>query len=105
MCFIHCFSAKVNNKPLVWQVVLPGPAFFDTLSVIIISLKRLTGGHIVIPYIDYSLCAGCEACTKIYPMFFEMKNDLPWLINHEKFIFEEHKDIPDCCPFRAITIE
>jgi hypothetical protein len=34
-----------------------------------------------------------------------MKNDLPWLINHEKFIFEVHKDIPKCCPFRAIRIE
>jgi len=38
-------------------------------------------------------------------MFFMMKNDLPWLINHEKFVYEEHKAIPNCCPFRAIKIE
>jgi len=34
-----------------------------------------------------------------------MKNDLPWFVHYEKFIFEKHKDIPNCCPFRAITIE
>jgi len=59
----------------------------------------------LIPYIDYSLCTGCGACAEIYPLFFVMKDDRPWLINHEKFIFEEHKNVPNCCPFRAITIE
>jgi ferredoxin len=81
------------------------PAFFDPVICYNDSSVNITGGYNLIPYIDYSLCVGCEACAKIYPMFFVMKNDLPWLINHEKFIFEEHKDVPNCCPFRAITIE
>jgi ferredoxin len=97
-------------------MMLLTPAFFDPVicynksiaSDIPVGFPRgsdnITGGY-MIPYIDYSLCVGCEACAKIYPMFFMMKNDLPWVINHEKFIFEEHKDVPNCCPFRAITIE
>lgn len=68
-------------------------------------VKALKDEAVLIPYIDYSLCTGCGACAEIYPLFFVMKNGLPWLINHEKFIFEEHKDVPNCCPFRAITIE
>jgi len=63
-----------------------------------------TGRDFLIPYIDYSLCVGCGACAEIYPLFFVMNNDLPWLINHEKFILEEHRNVPNCCPFRAITL-
>jgi len=73
------------------------------ISVIIINVSRNREQYLI-PYIDYSLCVGCGACAEIYPLFFVMKNDLPWLINHEKFIFEEHRDVPNCCPFRAITI-
>ena len=68
-------------------------------------IENMIGGCNLIPYIDYSLCEGCGACAEIYPMFFMMKNDLPWLINHEKFVYGEHKDISNCCPFRAIKIE
>lgn len=56
-------------------------------------------------YIDYSLCEKCGACAEIYPLFFVMKDDLPWFINHDKFNPKEHGDIPKCCPFRAIVIE
>lgn len=54
--------------------------------------------------IDYSLCEGCGACAALYPRFFVMMNDLPWVINYEDFIGAEHADIPKCCPFRAISI-
>jgi len=76
---------------------------YDFMDALLIG--KMIGGCNLIPYIDYSLCEGCGACAEIYPMFFMMKNDLPWLINHEKFVYEEHKAIPNCCPFRAIKIE
>lgn len=57
----------------------------------------------MIPYIDYSKCAGCGACAELYPLFFEMRDGRAWVINHEKFVFEEHKDVVYSCPFRAIT--
>jgi len=28
-----------------------------------------------------------------------------WIINHEKFLFGEHKGVLYVCPFGAITIE
>ncbi len=59
----------------------------------------------MIPYIDYSLCEACGTCAELYPQFFEMKNGLPWVINHEKFDSEEHKGVLGCCPFWAIRIE
>ena len=59
----------------------------------------------MIPYIDYSLCEGCCACAELYPLFFEMRDEKAWLINHEKFIFEEHRGVVYVCPFRAISIE
>jgi len=59
----------------------------------------------LIPYIDYSLCTGCGACAELYPRFFIMRDDLPWLINYEEFTLEEHKGIVNCCPFRAIKLE
>jgi ferredoxin len=59
----------------------------------------------MIPYIDYSKCTKCGACAAVYPLFFEMRDDLPWLINYEKFIIEEHKGVVFSCPFRAITVE
>jgi ferredoxin len=59
----------------------------------------------LIPYIDYSKCEGCGACAGFYPLFFEMRDDRAWVINYEKFVFEEHKDVVYSCPFRAITIE
>jgi len=59
----------------------------------------------LIPYIDYSKCEGCGACAELYPLFFIMKDEKAWVINHEKFIVEDHKNVAFCCPFRAITIE
>ena len=59
----------------------------------------------MIPYIDYSKCEGCGACAALYPLFFEMRDDRAWVINYEKFVFGENKDVAYCCPFRAITIE
>lgn len=59
----------------------------------------------MIPYIDYSQCEGCGACAELYPLFFVMRDDRAWVINYEKFVYEEHKDVVFCCPFRAITIE
>ncbi|MEJ2682777.1 MAG: ferredoxin [Candidatus Sulfobium sp.] len=61
--------------------------------------------HHAIPYIDYSLCVGCGACTEIYPMFFEMRDGRPWVIRHEMFLVEKHRGVVQSCPFRAITIE
>ena len=59
----------------------------------------------MIPYIDYSKCVGCGACAELFPLFFTMKDDKAWFINYEKFVFEEHRNIAHCCPFRAITVE
>jgi ferredoxin len=59
----------------------------------------------MIPFIDYSKCVGCGACAELYPMFFVMKDDKAWVINYEKFVIEEHRQIIYCCPFRAITLE
>lgn len=56
-------------------------------------------------YIDYSLCTGCVACAELYPMFFEIRDDRPWVINYEKFSPEKNKNIIYSCPFRAIIIE
>ena len=56
-------------------------------------------------YIDYSLCTGCGACAELYPMFFEMRGERPWVINYEKFDAEKDKGIIFCCPFRAIIVE
>lgn len=59
----------------------------------------------MIPYIDYGLCTGCGACAEIYPVFFMIRNEKAWVINHEKFIIEEHESVMYACPLRAITIE
>lgn len=59
----------------------------------------------MIPYIDYSICAGCGACAELYPLFFIMRDEKAWIINHERFIADEHPNIANSCPFRAITIE
>lgn len=59
----------------------------------------------MIIYIDYSRCEGCGACAELYPLFFEMRADRAWVINYEKFVFDEHKDVVYSCPFRAITVE
>jgi ferredoxin len=61
--------------------------------------------HLLIPYIDYSLCVSCGACAEIYPLFFEMRDGRPWVIHYELFIVEEHRGVVNCCPFRAITLE
>jgi ferredoxin len=61
--------------------------------------------HLLIPYIDYSLCVACGACAEIYPLFFEMRDGRPWVIHYELFIVEEHRGVVNCCPFRAITLE
>jgi hypothetical protein len=34
-----------------------------------------------------------------------MRDEKAWVINHEKFIYEEHKGVAAACPFGAITIE
>lgn len=59
----------------------------------------------MIPFIDYSLCTGCGACAEIHPKFFEMRNDKPWFINHDRFDPEKDKSVANCCPFRAISVE
>lgn len=59
----------------------------------------------MMPYIDYSLCAGCGACAELYPLFFEMRDERPWVINAEKFVFDENRVIANCCPFRAVFVE
>ncbi len=64
--------------------------------------KRL---RLLIPYIDYSKCVGCGACTELYPLFFMMKDEKAWVMNHEEFVVEEHGKVVYCCPFGAITIE
>ncbi len=61
--------------------------------------------HNVIPNVDFGLCVGCGACAELYPLFFEMRDEKAWVINHEKFIYEEHKGVIGICPFGAITIE
>ncbi|HXX53225.1 MAG TPA: ferredoxin [Thermodesulfovibrionales bacterium] len=59
----------------------------------------------MIPHIDYSACNGCGACAELYPLFFVIKDDKAWLINHEEFVFEKHKGVAYCCPFGAIILE
>jgi ferredoxin len=59
----------------------------------------------MIPFIDYSLCEGCGACAEVYPIFFEMRDEKAWFINYEKFVYEEHRNIINVCPFRAIRLE
>ncbi|HWR58727.1 MAG TPA: 4Fe-4S binding protein [Thermodesulfovibrionales bacterium] len=59
----------------------------------------------MIPYIDYSKCNGCEACAEIHPVFFIIRDEKAWVINYDKFVFEDHKIVIYCCPFSAITIE
>jgi ferredoxin len=59
----------------------------------------------MIPYIDYSKCAGCGACAELYPLFFIMRDEKAWVINHDKFVPDEHEKIAYSCPFGAITIE
>ncbi len=61
--------------------------------------------HNVIPNVDFGLCVGCGACAELYPLFFEMRDEKAWVINPEKFIYEEHKGVVAVCPFGAITIE
>ena len=59
---------------------------------------------LVIPYIDYSLCVGCGACAELYPLFFVMRDGKVWLMNHEQFVIEKHRNLIYCCPFGAITV-
>jgi ferredoxin len=59
----------------------------------------------MIPYVDYGLCVGCGACASLYPQFFEMRDEKAWVINYEKFIYEENKGVAAACPFGAITVE
>jgi ferredoxin len=55
--------------------------------------------------LDYGLCTGCGACAEVYPTIFEIRDDKAWIIDHTKFRFKKHKDLPTICPYRAITIE
>jgi ferredoxin len=59
----------------------------------------------LIPYIDYGLCVGCGACAEMYPLFFVVRDEKAWFINHEKFVLEENKGVEYVCPFGAIRIE
>ncbi|HXX57433.1 MAG TPA: ferredoxin [Thermodesulfovibrionales bacterium] len=59
----------------------------------------------VIPYVDYSLCVGCGACAELYPLFFVMRDGKAWIMNHDKFVTEEHRNLIYCCPFGALTVE
>ena len=55
--------------------------------------------------IDYGLCEGCGGCAEAYPQFFEMRDDKAWIINDDKFVFEENRDIVKVCPYYAISVE
>jgi len=57
-----------------------------------------------IPYIDYSLCAGCGACAELYPELFEIRDGLAWVINHEGLSTENVENIVTVCIYGAITI-
>jgi ferredoxin len=59
----------------------------------------------LILYIDYSVCTGCGACAELYPLFFVIRDEKAWFINHEKFEVEQHKGVMYCCPFGAIILE
>lgn len=59
----------------------------------------------MIPYIDYSKCTGCGGCAELYPSFFIIRDEKAWVTNHERFVFEDNRNVVYCCPFSAITIE
>ena len=65
----------------------------------------MKGGHNVTLSIDYGLCAGCGAWAEVYSLLFEIRDDKAWIVDYAKFHYEEHKDLPTICPYRAITIE
>jgi hypothetical protein len=41
----------------------------------------------------------------VYPLLFAIRDEKAWVIDYTMFRFEEHKDLPTICPFRAIIIE
>jgi ferredoxin len=55
--------------------------------------------------IDYGLCQGCGGCAEAFPQFFEMRDEKAWVINGDKFFFEENKGVLTICPYYAITVE
>ena len=61
--------------------------------------SKVTNGLVTV------FCTGCGACAGLSPVSFMMRDEKAWVINHEKFIIEEHKSVMYACPFRAITIE
>jgi len=57
----------------------------------------------LIPYIDYGLCEGCEACAEVFPDLFEMRDEKAWVINADSFDQEKHPDVVQACPFGTIS--
>jgi len=55
--------------------------------------------------IDYSKCEGCGGCAEAFPQFFEIRDDLAWVINDDKFALDENRGVLTICPFYAITVE
>ena len=58
-----------------------------------------------IPFIDYSLCVGCGACSETFPALFVLHDDRAWVQNHESFDPEDGDRIIAVCIYGAISIE
>jgi ferredoxin len=56
-----------------------------------------------VPNINYSLCTGCGGCAEAFPLFFEIRDEKAWVINADKFVYEEHEGILTVCPYYAIS--
>ena len=59
----------------------------------------------MVPFIDYGLCTGCEACAEVFPDLFEMRDERAWVRNVERFDPEKHPGVVQVCPFGAISLE
>jgi ferredoxin len=55
--------------------------------------------------IDYGRCEGCGGCAEAFPLFFEMRDEKAWVINDDKFVFEDNKGVLTICPYYAISVE
>jgi ferredoxin len=56
-------------------------------------------------YVDYSLCTGCGACAAVYPLVFEMREEVAWVLAHEPLTDEECREMTRICPFDALVVE
>lgn len=67
--------------------------------------KHIQGEPDLIPYIDYSLCTGCEACAEMFPSLFVMRDGVAWVVQADDLDPEEHDRIIRSCAFGAISVE